>query len=277
MFWYIITSTIFANKQFRCVYKPFKKIDMYPILLSIGSYKLRANLVFFVLSCIGGIVFGIHEAKKRAEFRRLAAGLSVPVFLAGISFAYFVGRLNGGLYTLLTQTPSWQAFWQGGFVSFGAILGAFLYGFVLSKALRFPFLAAADLIAQIFPFMEAIYRIGCVLTGCCFGRVTDSFGGFYLPEVHGVWAVRYPTQLLLMGFNFLLFGLLWKCRTRLKASGNLSVLFLLLYSAGRFFIDGLRADMPMVGGLGFQQFTSLGLFGFTIIVVLFARYVWRKF
>lgn len=248
---------------------------MYPVLLTIDTWKLYANLTFFVLGCAVGVILGMREAPKMTGMPKASALAGTGIFISGIALAYWAGKLNGGLFILLQQGGGWNALLQGGFVSFGAILGALLYGFCLAKIARVPPGGVMDLIALIFPLMESIYRIGCVLTGCCFGRETNGFGAFYLPEIHGVWAYRYPTQMLLLVFNLLLFIGLWRMRARLKEPGSLTMVFLLVYCAGRFLIDGLRGDMPMVWGLGYQQVASLVIFALTAVFYVRNRNIQR--
>jgi len=46
------------------------------------------------------------------------------------------------------------------------------------------------------PLAEAIGRWGCLAAGRCGGWVSDSRMALYLPNTEGIWATRYPTQML---------------------------------------------------------------------------------
>ena len=164
-----------------------------------------------------------------------------------------------------------KALFDGGLISFGAILGGMLYGYLISKVFKFSTGKILDLIALILPLSESIYRVGCMLMGCCFGRETAGFGAMYLPEIHGIWAYRYPTQIMLMVFNLALFVLLWARSTKKIEPGSQALFFLLVYCAGRFLIDFLRGDMPMAGALGYHQIESILIFCSTILVYLLLR------
>jgi phosphatidylglycerol:prolipoprotein diacylglycerol transferase len=244
---------------------------MYPVLLSIGSWKLYANFAFFVLSCIIGIMVGIREVSRSESFPRYSKLQLILFFIGGILFAYLAGRLNGGLYGLVYSGGYLNELAYGGFISFGAILGTFLYGFLFSKIFHVPSAEILDLIALILSLMESVYRVGCLLTGCCYGRATAGFGGVYLPEIHGVWAYRYPTQLMLIVFSLILFLWLWRRRTKKIRAGSQAIYFLLIYCLGRFLIDFFRGDMPIAWNLGFQQIESLVIFILTIIFILLYR------
>ena len=178
-----------------------------------------------------------------------------------------MGRLNGGLFAVIYQNWDWEALSDGGLISFGAILGGMLYGYLTSRIFKFSTGKILDLIALILALAESIYRIGCMLMGCCFGRETTGFGGIYLPEIHGVWAYRYPTQIMLMVFNLALFVWLWVRSSRQVKPGSQAFIFLIVYSVGRFFVDFLRGDMPMVGIFGYHQIESIAILYFNTIGV----------
>ena len=229
---------------------------------------MYANVAFFVLSCIVGTIVGVRQVFQSKVLPSSPKLLVIFLFLGGLIFAYLAGRLNGGLFHLLFQGGDWRKLAHGGFVSFGAILGALGYGFLLSKIFKAPSGEILDIIALIFPLMESIYRVGCVLMGCCYGRVTDGFGGVYLPEIHGVWAYRYPTQLMLLLFNLTLFLFLWKTRPKRNYLGMQTLHLLIIYSIGRFLIDTLRADLPVAGFFSYHQITSMVIFSLASIVYL---------
>jgi phosphatidylglycerol:prolipoprotein diacylglycerol transferase len=233
--------------------------------MTLGTWKLHANLIFFIISCAAGVFFGIRKAREIEGLPSYSKSHLIIGFLIGIMFAYLLGRLNGGLFTVISQNFNWEVLSYGGLISFGAILGGLFYGFLISRIFRFSTLKILDLIALILPLMESIYRIGCILMGCCYGRQTDGFGGVYLPEVHGVWAYRYPTQIALMIFNLLLFLYLWKRSKEGKRVGSQVLIFLIIYCVGRFIIDFFRGDMPMVGILGYHQIQSFAIFCLTLL------------
>lgn len=98
-------------------------------------------------------------------------------------------------------------------------------------------------IAPCIPAGHFFGRIGCFLGGCCFGCPTDSFLGVVFPEnspaynYYGGYVAVHPTQLyeaayLLAMFLFLFFFV--------KEDGF--PMYLILYGAGRTFIEFFRSD-----------------------------------
>jgi phosphatidylglycerol---prolipoprotein diacylglyceryl transferase len=106
------------------------------------------------------------------------------------------------------------------------------------------------------PLGQAIGRIGCLLAGCCYGRETDSWLGMKLPDTAGIWAVRYPTQLLSSAADLAIFAALLAVERRGSRAvgatgrwpfpGSLTLLFGGLYFAKRFALEFLRGDNAVV-------------------------------
>jgi phosphatidylglycerol:prolipoprotein diacylglycerol transferase len=137
----------------------------------------------------------------------------------------------------------------------------------------------------------AIARLGCFAAGCCYGKPTDSWLGMYLPDVNGVWAVRYPTQLMSAAVNLLIFLTLvaverYGMRRLALASpplagglgeenkgwpfdGFLGLLAIALYSLKRFVIAFLREGgvIPILGPLSLMHLEALaGLIAATALI-----------
>lgn len=126
-----------------------------------------------------------------------------------------------------------------------------------------------DLVSLTLPLILAIYRVGCLLNGCCYGLETDGPLGMYLPAgPSGVWATRYPTQIMLAVFDLGLFAWLWYRRETRPLDGSLTLSFLILFSLGRLAIDALR-DLPHAWGpFSPHQLASLAILVVTLYVVV---------
>lgn len=120
---------------------------------------------------------------------------------------------------------------------------------------------------------HAFGRIGCFLSGCCYGKPTDSMLGVKFPmlpeRVH-------PTQLYEAGFLFLLFGILSFLAFRRQWKFNI-VLYFLAYGAFRFFIEFLRGDErgSLIPGLSPSQFLSLLLILGGILWIIFENKIYK--
>ncbi len=70
---------------------------------------------------------------------------------------------------------------QGGLVIYGAVLGGGIGLVAFARSRQLPLLALMDLVAAPLALAMGLGRIGCLLTGCCYGQLSD------LP-----WAIRFP-------------------------------------------------------------------------------------
>ena len=246
---------------------------MFPLPIDIGGLQLHLSLlIFMTLGIIIGTIVGSREYQRLGftnhDRNQLYWALAIPIaFLISMFTAYLLNLEGWNLFENLENAFSF------GFSSFGVILGILFLGYIQSKIYKEPSAGKRlDFISSILPLSMGIYRIGCLLNGCCFGNVTNSPFGVYLPDAYGVWAYRYPTQILLILFDFGLFFWLWQCRGKQSFDGKLSLTFLILFSLGRFLIDGLR-DLPAALG----PLTPLQLVSFCIFAVtLYIAYEFRN-
>jgi len=255
---------------------------MYPIFFSIGSLDIRANTTFFILGCLAGLWVGRREVMRQVAAKHVIYDTKriLKFFVVFVPFVYLVGMLNAWLFHLdsFLLNPSWQNFLFSGWISYGGIIGALLFGLLYPKIVKNVSVGTLDIVALILPIFEGIYRIGCLLNGCCYGKETTGVGGLYLPDSSGQWAVRYPTQILYIALGFGLFALLWLTRKKKGYEGEIALRYLILYGLGRFLIDGLRAELIDLGRINLHQATDLGLLiiGLTVWCVMLIKRKGKK-
>ena len=77
---------------------------------------------------------------------------------------------------------------------------------------------------------------------------------------NGNYIEVHPTFLYESICTFIIFIILMHLSKRRKFSGEITYLYLILYSFIRFFIEGLRIDSLMLGGFRISQIVSIMLF-----------------
>jgi phosphatidylglycerol:prolipoprotein diacylglycerol transferase len=119
----------------------------------------------------------------------------------------------------------------------------------------------ADTIVPGLVLGQAIGRLACIITGDAIGKQTAGPIGFrYLnpgamvPQL-GVYYV--PTPVFEIVMNLAIFGVLWKLRTRRLPDGALFLIYLLLYSTGRFVITFWSSYQTVALGLNQAQLISI--------------------
>ena len=187
-----------------------------------------------------------------ARRRKLATeGIGI---LAGVGFA--AGILGAKLTQLVASgLPLSKAAQPGG----RALLGGLLFGWLaveIAKRRMGIRRSTGDLFALALPAGEAVGRIGCHLSGCCYGEKCDAPWAIFQ---HG--ANRYPAQLLSALTAAAIFGfLLWLSgRGGKLREGDLFRAYLLLFGITRFGLEFVRWRESLVMGLSPMQWFCLDL------------------
>ncbi len=261
--------------------------------LTIGSWQISTYGVFFTLAVV---VSGIYAFER---LRRL--GYPPSVVLRGLMLMTLGGAVSTFLaYWILHQyhlahdellgpQESTDVFWT----LFGGAIVALPY----IRRHKAPLGRTLDLGVPALALALAIGRLGCISAGCCYGIRTTSALGLYLPDDQGVWAVRYPTQLLALIANLLIFVTLLAVerygerrqgqRTEGKTwpfDGFLVLLFILLYSLKRFILAFMRQEgtIHLLGPLSWMHLNALVAGSAAAVLIVWnilrrkERREWRK-
>lgn len=149
----------------------------------------------------------------------------------------------------------------GGLAIHGGILAGILTGYVFSKVKKIPFFKFADVVILGVPIAQAIGRWGNFINQEAHGGPTDLPWGIMVDGVK-----VHPTFLYESIWNLIVFTILLKTRKNKKYEGQIIVEYMVLYSLGRFLIEGLRTDSLMFGAIRMAQFISL--LGIVVGVIL---------
>lgn len=156
---------------------------------------------------------------------------------------------------------------EGGLAIHGALIAAIIVGIIFCRVKKINFWKIADLAGPSIILGQAIGRWGNYANSEAHGGPTDLPWGILVDgqKVH-------PTFLYESLWNFLVFIFLLWYRRRKKAEGEVFLLYLALYSLGRFFIEGMRTDSLMLGPIRVAQLISV----ITIIICSIIFVVFRK-
>ncbi len=238
-----------------------------PIIVEIGPIALRWYGLLIASAVLIGVTLSQYLAKRRHLNPDLIGDLAIWLVLGAIPCArlYYVAFE----WENYAQDPAKIiAIWQGGIAIHGAILGGTLAALIFAKLQKVPFWSLADVVAPSLILGQAIGRWGNFFNSEAFGRPTDLPWKLYIsPENRppGLTNDEYfhPTFLYESLWNIGVFILLLMLFFRglqgkppLKA-GTLFLIYLIAYSSGRVWIEGLRTDSLMLGPLRIAQLVSL--------------------
>ena len=220
-----------------------------------------------------------REGKKRGLPPEKLLDFAVWLVLSGVVGArlFYVVQFWGEEFS---GKPWYKIFalWEGGMVFYGGVLAGLAFGLWYLMRHKLPLLDVLDIAAPFVPIGMAFGRMGCFLNGCCWGwYALSSFPlAVCFPPGTPIHAAQvklgfveeasrtlpvHPWQLYDACHSLLMSCLLWIYLKRGPARGCVASLFLLLYSLGRFVLDGFRGDhRPTFTGLTVSQNLSVGIF-----------------
>ena len=240
----------------------------------IGAFPLRA----YALCIIAGIIVAMIIATRRWRARGGTADSMELMVVVGVPF----GIVGARLYHVITDYqlyfgPGRQPLdalkiWQGGLGVWGAIAFGILGGYLVARRRKIAFPAVLDAIAPAILVAQAIGRLGNWFNQELFGRPTTLPWGVeiasdYRPAGYAQFATFHPTFLYEILWNLAAAVLLvWLDRRFRLGHGKVFALYVMLYCAGRFWIEALRIDtVNEIGGFRLNNYTAL--IGFVVALV----------
>ena len=235
----------------------------------IGGFPLRA----YALCIIVGILVGTMIARRRWRAR----GGTTDSLEAVVVVAVPLGILGARLYHVATDYHLYFGpgrnpvdalkIWQGGLGVWGAIALGALGGWLVGRRRQIRFPALLDAAAPGILVAQAIGRLGNWFNQELFGRPTTLPWGLeieprYRPAGFVQFSTFHPTFLYEALWCLAAAALLvWLDRRFRLGHGKVFALYVMLYTAGRFWIEALRIDtVAEIGGFRLNNYTSLILF-----------------
>lgn len=224
-----------------------------------------------------GIAWGAKRAAAQGQIARDIGIFAVTAFAMSLIFARaFHIAFEGHLDYYLANPAQAFAFWSGGLSVWGGVLGAGTGVLLLFRHRMATLAVLGDAFAPSFASGLALTRLGCFLSGCCYGTVTDvPWAVTYKPHYLAYLTQRqagliplgasetlpiHPTQLyeaagaLLIAVAVLVFG------RKPHPAGSSALATLAAYSVLRFVVEFWRADeRGPVGPLSLPQYVSIGM------------------
>lgn len=209
------------------------------------------------------VLIALREAKRLGisedDILNLAM-IAIPSGLIGARAYYVIFNWSyyaGDISEILN-------FRGGGLAIHGGLIGGILAGLIYAKVKNINFFKLADCVVLGIPLAQAIGRWGNFLNQEAHGGPTDLPWGIMVDGIK-----VHPTFLYESIWDLGVFLFLFIFRKKQKYQGQILVDYIILYSIGRFFIEGLRTDSLMLGPLRMAQVVSLAC----IIIGVILNYI----
>ncbi len=245
------------------------------VAFDLGFVQIYWYSIMVLLGILFGSIVIFRETKKQNINEDFMTNL--------IFYGIILGLIGARLYYVLFNWSYYSSnpieileVWNGGLAIHGGILFALLFIIFFTKKHKVSTLKVLDILAVGLLIGQCIGRWGNFFNGEAFGPATtlETLQKFHLPEfiingmnIDGVYHV--PTFLMESIWTFICFiVLLIVRRYKYLKTGMLTGLYFMLYSLGRFFIEGLRTDSLYLGNLRIAQVVSVVLFIVGLIIVI---------
>lgn len=248
-----------------------------PILFEVGPIVVRWYGLLIATAVLLGVTLSQYLAKRRRVDPELLGDLAIWLVIAAIPCAR--------LYYVLFEWQEYSqrpediiAIWKGGIAIHGAIIGGTIATIIFARIKRISLWQLLDLVAPSLILGQAIGRWGNFFNSEAFGKPTDMpWKLFIAPRYRPLDLINFeyfhPTFLYESLWNLEVFLLLlwlffWvlKIFNRLE-TGTITAVYLIGYSLGRVWIEGLRTDSLMIGPLKIAQVVSLSAIALGLIIL----------
>lgn len=245
------------------------------VAIDLGFIQIYWYSIFIFLGILAALLYIHHEVKKHHINEDFIINMIFYVLIFGIIGArlyYVMFNLN---YYLANPIEIFEI-WNGGLAIHGGIIAGSLTMLIYSKKYKQNTSKIFDILAVGLILGQAIGRWGNFFNQEAFGAITTRVAlekaqipDFIINNMYIDGAYRQPTFLYESIWN--IFGFLAMLiikRYKYLKNGQLSGFYLMWYSVGRFFIEGMRTDSLMLGPLRIAQVISIILFVIGLIIFI---------
>ena len=242
------------------------------VAFTVGSFTVRWYGI--IIAC--AMALGIYLAYRETQRQHESTDHLLSMLLLVIPCAVIGARLYYVVFNWETYAGSFIdiiSVWHGGLAIHGGVIGGCLAALIFCAVKKENFLKWADIVAPSLVLGQAIGRWGNFANHEAFGPVIEdgSFWSWVPLQVYADGAYHHPTFLYESVWDLLIFIILMLLIRKPHRYGQIFSLYLILYAVGRFFIEALRTDSLMLGGLKMAQVVALIGIVLGIAILIFTR------
>src|SRR5690625_1107623 len=232
-----------------------------------------------------GAFLGLFIASKESD--RL--GLQKDLIIDLVVFAIPIAIISARIYYVIFEWDRYKngpwteifAIWHGGIAIHGALIGSVITAIVFARVKKVNFWQIADITAPGLILGQAIGRWGNFMNQEAFGGPISeaTYNSFhqYLPDfimnqmcIEGI--MRHPTFLYESFWNILVLIFLLVLRRYNPIRGEVFLSYLISYSVGRLFIEGMRTDSLYI----FGQIRTAQMLSIILIIGAIGLIIYRR-
>jgi phosphatidylglycerol---prolipoprotein diacylglyceryl transferase len=249
-----------------------------PIAISLGPIDVRWYGVIIAF----GIVLAFLVAQREMVKRKFHPDFLTDLLIWAVPLAILGARM----YYVFSKWESYSQnsgqilqVWEGGLAIHGALIVSFITAYVFTRKRKESFLKLADIAAPSILIGQTIGRWGNFMNQEAHGGpVSRAFlENMFLPD----WIINqmridgtyyHPTFLYESLWNFTGVIILILLRRVNLLRGEMFLFYIIWYSFGRYFIEGLRTDsLYLIGEIRTAQVVSIIAIIVAVIIIVYRR------
>lgn len=258
----------------------FGLLAINPVAFELGPFAVRWYGILIALGIVLAFIVVQKEMVKRGMHPDFLTDLliwAVPISIISARIYYVI--FSWDFYK--DHPEQIIRIWEGGIAIHGALIGAFITTYVYTKRNDISFWKTVDIAAA----------------GLLIGQIIGRWGNFMNQEAHGGpvsekflettiipdWIMQqmtidgvtyHPTFLYESVWNIVGLIIILLLRKVPLKRGEMFLFYLVWYSAGRFFIEGMRTDsLYVIGELRAAQLVSVVAVIVALVIFIVRRYV----
>lgn len=215
-----------------------------------------------------GLILAYLWALSQANRENIKSDTLIDLIIVGLPAAIICARIYYVIF-------SWDSYknnladifkiWEGGIAIYGAVIGAFVAGFIYCKVKKLSFYKITDIAAPCFLIGQAVGRWGNFVNVEAYGSQTDLPWRMLIVDEN---ISVHPTFLYESLWNVAGFVILAFLSKKKPFEGFIFYMYLLWYGLGRVWIEGLRTDSLMLGNLRISQLVATVCIIFSIATII---------
>ena len=249
------------------------------VLISIGPITIYWYSFLIFLSILIGLLIVKKEVVKTKLDKDFIFDLIfylIPVAIIGARIYYVIFNYSVFKDNFIDVFK----IWEGGLAIYGAVIAGILFTIYYCKKKKQSILLTLDILAPCLVLGQAIGRWGNYFNGEAHGVVTSlsylkslNIPDFIIKGMYINGNYYIPTFLFESIWCFIVFIILVIFRNKLKykKEGIIVCLYFILYSLGRFFIEGLRTDSLYIFNFRISQIVAIILIIIGIVGIIILK------
>ncbi|TAA71966.1 prolipoprotein diacylglyceryl transferase [Planococcus salinarum] len=249
-----------------------------PIAFSLGPIDVHWYGVIIATGIVIAFLVGQQEMVKRGLHPEFLTDLliwAVPLAIVGARIYYVMFEWDN----YKDNPGEIFAIWNGGLAIHGALIMSVIVAYIFTKRRNTPFLKVADILAPSILIGQAVGRWGNFINQEAHGgEVSRAFlENLFIPDwiINHMYidgAYYHPTFLYESLWSLVGIIILLLLRKVNLVRGEMFFFYMIWYSVGRYFIEGMRTDsLYVVGDLRAAQLVSILAIIIAVTLIIYRR------